>query len=149
MANKQFEYEWVGMKELKAALARNPSKVLGEARTFLTRGLAAYKQGIIRAPWRIGGNGGGAPVSNDPRYPRKYQRQRSGNLRDTHVTEINGLEGRIGPNQSAAPYARMVHGGTRRMQSRPWLDFVKQNKDGEIANLYRQMLKNVVGDLAR
>jgi hypothetical protein len=88
-------------------------------------------------------------VSNDPRYKRKYQKQRSGNLRDTHVTEINGLEGRIGPNQSAAPYARMVHGGTRRMQARPWLDYVKQNKDGEIANLYRQMLRGIVSDLAK
>ena len=141
--------QWVGLKELRAAIARNPQKVLDEARYFLTRGLASYKSGIINDPWRIGGKGGGVPVSNDPRYPRKFQRQRSGNLRDTHITEINGLEGRIGPNLQLAPYAKYVHHGTRRMQGRPWLDYVKQNKEGEIEKLYRGMLNNIVGDLAR
>ena len=149
MAKQDFSYEWVGLRELKAAMARNPQHVLDEARLFLTRGLAAYKQGIIRAPWRIGGGGGGSPVSNDPRYPRKYQRQRSGNLRDSHVTTISSLEGMIGPNQSTAPYARFVHHGTRRMQGRPWLEYIKQSKDSTITSLYRQMLKNVVTDLSK
>ena len=143
------EIQWVGLKELRAARARNPQKVLDEARLFLTRGLAVYKAGIIRDPWRVGGRGGGSPVSNDPRYPRKFQRQRSGNLRDTHVTEINGLEGRIGPNLALAPYAKYVHHGTRRIQGRPWLDYVKQTKEGEIEKLYRGMLSNIVGDLAK
>lgn len=143
------EAKWVGLKELQAAIKRNPQKVLDEARNFLSRGLAAYKQGIIRDPWRIGGRGGGAPVSNDPRYPRKYQRQRSGNLRDSHVTQISGLQGVIGPNQSVAPYAQYVHGGTRRMQGRPWLDYVKTTQDGAIQNLYNRMLENIVKDLAK
>ena len=140
---------WIGLKELRAALARNPQKVLDEARLFLTRGLSVYKQGIIRDPWRVGGLGGGSPVSNDPRYPRKFQKQRSGNLRDTHYTEINGLEGRIGPNLQLAPYAKYVHHGTRRMRGRPWLTFVQENKKTEIERLYRNMLQSIVSDLAK
>lgn len=143
------EFKWIGLKELQAAIARNPQTVLDQARLFLTRGLAVYKAGIIRDPWRIGGRGGGAPVSNDPRYPRKYQRQRSGNLRDSHITNINGLQGTIGPNMSAAPYAGYVHGGTRRMQGRPWLDYVKESQDTNIQDLYRKMLGNIVSDLAK
>ena len=143
------EFRWIGLKELKAAIARNPQKVLDEARRFLTYGLAAYKAGIIRDPWRVGGLGGGTPVSNDPRYPRSYQRQRSGNLRDSHMTVVNGLQGIIGPNLSIAPYAGYVHQGTRRMAGRPWLEFVKNTKDREIESLYRGMLQNIVGDLAR
>lgn len=145
----QSEFKWIGLKELQAAIARNPQTVLDQARMFLTRGLAQYKQGIIRDPWRIGGRGGGVPVSNDPRYARKYQRQRSGNLRDSHITVINGLQGTIGPNTSAAPYAIYVHGGTRRMQGRPWLDYVKATQDGAIQDLYRKMLANIVSDLAK
>ena len=65
----------IGMKELKDAIKRNPAKVKEEARRFLTRGLAAYRRGIINDPWRVGGRGGGAPVSNDPRY--RTQRNRA------------------------------------------------------------------------
>lgn len=139
----------VGMKELRDAVARSPQKVLDEGRLFLTRGLSVYKRGIINNPWRIGGIGGGAPVSNDPRYPRKYQKQRSGNLRDSHMTVINGLQGIIGPNIQVAPYAKYVHHGTKRMQGRPWLEYVKVNRDNEIEDLYRAMLRNIVGDLAK
>lgn len=143
------EAAWIGLKELRAAINRNPQKVLDEARLFLARGLAVYKAGIIRDPWRIGAHGGGAPVSNDPRYRRRYQRQRSGNLRDSHVTQIDGLVGTIGPSQALAPYGIFVHKGTRRMQGRPWLDYVKQTQDGAIESLYRRMLQNIVQDLAR
>ncbi|HBT75034.1 TPA: hypothetical protein DEB29_03480 [Candidatus Wolfebacteria bacterium] len=141
--------EWKGLRELNAAIKRNPQVVLDEGRLFLTRGLALYKSGIVNAPWRIGGRGGGAPVSNDPRYKRKAQRQRSGNLRDTHITEIDGLVGRIGPNMVTAPYAKYVHDGTRRMQGRPWLDFVKYQKEGAIEALYLKMLDNITADMAK
>lgn len=143
------EFEIIGIKELREAIKRNPQKVLDEARSFLTKGLSEYKKGIIREPWRVGGFVGGSPVSNDPRYKRKYQKQRSGNLRDTHMTQINGLEGVIGPNLEAAPYARYVHEGTKRMKARPWLDYVRENKQGDIERLYRTMLANIVGDLAK
>jgi len=142
------DIHWIGLKELRAAIARNPQRVIDEARRFLTRGLAVYKAGIIRDPWRIGGKGGGSPVSNDPRYPRRFQKIRSGNLRDSHITSISGLTGTIGPNTSVAPYAKYVHHGTKRMQGRPWLEYVKDTKMGEIENLYRGMLKEIVKDLA-
>lgn len=74
------ELEWIGLKELQMAINRNPQKVLDEARLFLTRGLALYKQGIIRDPWRVNSGGGGVPVSNDTRYPRRYQKTRSGKV---------------------------------------------------------------------
>ncbi len=143
------ELEWIGLKELQMAINRNPQKVLDEARLFLTRGLALYKQGIIRDPWRVNSGGGGAPVSNDTRYPRRYQKTRSGNLRDSHTTNINSLVGTIGPDMAVAPYAKYVHNGTRRMSKRPWLDYVKKTKEGGIEDLYRKMLINITKDLAK
>lgn len=137
------------MKELQAAVERSPNMVRDEAHRFITRGLSAYKQGIIRNPWRIGGSGGGAPVSNDPRYPRKFQRQRSGALRDSHETKIRGLQGLIGPNTSVAPYAAFVHEGTSIMEPRPWLDYVKRTKAGEIRRLQGEFLQNIVRDLSK
>ena len=140
----------LGLRELQAAVKRNPQTVLEEGEKFLIRGLAVYKRGIINDPWRVGGDGGGAPVSNDPRYKRKDQEQRSGNLRDTHLTKIDGLKGIIGPNQRLAPYAEYVHDGTPggQMAGRPWLEYVKSNKDDDIEDLYLDMLNNIVSDLA-
>jgi len=147
------EIKIIGIKSLKEAIKRNPARVKTRARTFLQRGLAVYRRGIINDPWRVGGRGGGAPVSNDPRYRtssnKGSQRARSGNLRDTHRTQINGLIGFIGPSTQAAPYAKMVHDGTRRMKARPWLNHTKKTKAGEIGKLYRDMLKEIVRDLAK
>ena len=126
----------IGMKELQAAVKRNPKKVLGEAKRFITRGLAAYHRGIIRNPWRVGSMGGGAPVD-------------TGNLRDTHMSLVRGLVGIVGPNTKMAKYARSVHQGKGRMKARPWLDYVKKNKDKEIQGLYGKMLTNITKDLAR
>lgn len=146
-----FDIKFIGAKELRAAINRNPQMVLAETKNFLVRGLAIYKAGIIRSPWRVGGTGGGAPVSNDPRYPRPSQKQRSGNLRDTHVTQISGLMGWIGPNTQAAPYAHFVHEGTPggQMKRRPWLDYVKTAGESEIQRLYRILLQNITRDLAK
>lgn len=131
------DFEIIGLKELRAAVSRNPRRVLDESRNFLQRGLAKYKSGINNNPWRLGSSGGGAPVA-------------SGNLRDTHRTRIGGLEGEIYPT---APYASYVHGikgwpRKRSYQLRPWLDYVKKNQDGAIQTLYRQLLGNIVKDLA-
>lgn len=135
------EIEIIGLKELQNAVNRNPRKVLSEARSFLTRGLAAYKRGIIRSPWRMGGGGGGAPVAS----------VNGGNLRDTHQTQVTNLEGRIFPTASYAPYVHGIAGWPRKRtyQLRPWLDYVKQDKDSEITTLYRQMLQSIVSDLAK
>lgn len=126
----------IGLKELKRAIDRNPQKVLSETKDFLSRGLAVYKRGIFQSPWRIGGSGGGVPV-------------KSGHLKDSHITQISGLEGRIGPDINRASYAPYVHFGTRKMQSRPWLDYVKNTKDGEIKILYQRLLQSIVSDLAK
>ena len=128
--------EIIGMKELQAAVRRNPKKVLSEARGFINKGLAAYHRGIIRNPWRVGSSGGGAPVD-------------TGNLRDTHLTVVRGLIGIIGPNTKVAKYARSVHQGKGRMKARPWLDYVKKNKEREIERLYGKMGTNIVRDLAK
>lgn len=139
MANNNVQ--WIGLKELRAAIKRNPQRVLDEARLFFTRGLASYRQGVLNSPWRMGSSGGGAPVA-------------TGNLRDTHKTQINKLEASIGPNLTAAPYAPYVHGikgypRKRAYQLRPWLDYVKKNREGDIKRLYGEMLKNITADLAK
>lgn len=118
---------------LREAVRRNPQMVLSETKKFLTRGIAAYNRIIIRNPWRIGSNVGGAPVD-------------TGNLRDTHRREIATWEARIKPT---ARYSESVHEGTSKLVSRPWLDFAKQEADGEIRQLETDLLNNVVADLAR
>jgi hypothetical protein len=143
------EFKWIGMGELQLAIKRNPQTVIDATRTFLTRGLAIYKKGIITKPWRMDGNGGGAPVSNT--VNRSNTKQRSGNLRDTHQTDISGFVGRIYPT---APYAAYVHGiegmpRTRSYKLRPWLNHVKTESQSKIEALYRQLLANISKDLAR
>lgn len=127
--------EWVGLDELKAAIRRAPQTAAEEAKKFLVRGIAVYKKGILNNPWRISTSGGGAPVD-------------TGHLRDTHITSIGSYQAFIGPSLQAAPYAKYVHEGTRKMKGRPWLEYVKQDKDSEIEQLYKQMLTNIVKDLA-
>ena len=139
------DIKFIGIDSLKRAIDRNPRKALNETRLFLIQGMKKYREGVIRNPWRVGGTGGGAPVSNDPRYPRKYQRGKSGNLRDSHKTIISTLQGSIGPDTK---YAKYVSYGTRYMQPRPWLDYVKKNQDGAIQILYRTLLQNIVSDLS-
>lgn len=145
------ETEFIGLKELIAAIRRNPQKVLDSGRTFLSKGITTYKRAIIRNPWRMGGSGGGAPVSNDPRYSRRHQLQRSGNLRDTHQTEINGLQAKIYPTAKYAPYVHGIEGWPRKRsyQLRPWLDYAKKTQAGVIQELYRVMLREITEDLAK
>jgi hypothetical protein len=125
MAN--FNIEVFGVKEFQAALSRNPAVVEKEVSSFLVRSIALYNQGIIRDPWRIGMSGGGSPV-------------KTGNLRDTHKRQIEKWEARIYPT---AKYAEIVH------ESRPWLDFVKNDKDKEVEKLQSDMLNNIIKDLSK
>lgn len=118
---------------LRQAIANNPKSVLSATRTFLSRGMAKYKEGIIRSPWRIGGIGGGAPVD-------------TGSLRDTHRTEFSSFEARIFPS---ARYALFVHEGTKYLPARPWLDFVKQQKESQIHQLESQLLDSIVKDFTK
>lgn len=149
----EFSLDSKSVAALKAAIARRPRTVRTEVGKFLVQGMAVYNRGIIRQPWRMGGAGGGVPVSNDPRYKRPYQRQKSGNLRDTHKRTIEAFEARIGPDTSRAPYAAFVHGlegypRKRSYQLRPWLDFVFKKSENEIKGLESKLLDTLVNDLA-
>ena len=130
----------IGEKEMRRAISRNPAKVRKEVSRFLTRGIAVYNKYILRQPWSVGSNGGGAPVS-------------TGNLRDTHQKQIKPFEARIYPT---AQYAKYVHGrgegetnSRNGVRSRPWLNYAMEKGDREIVKLQRLLLKNIVKDLAR
>jgi phage gpG-like protein len=134
-----FDISTKGLKELQAAVRRNPQKVITEVGKFLVRGIAVYNRRIIRSPWKIGGNGGGAPTS-------------TGNLRDTHVKEIRPWDALIAPT---APYAAYVHGlngqqvNSRGVQLRPWLDYAYQDGEKEIAKLQEDLITEIVSDLEK
>lgn len=128
-----------GFTELQRAIKRNPQKVRDETGKFLVRAMAAYNQGILRSPWRMGNRtGGGAPVA-------------TGNLRDTHQREIRPFEARIYPT---APYAAYVHGvggkkvNSRGVMLRPWLNYVFKTKDSEVQRHADAFLQAVTRDLA-
>lgn len=123
----EMEFNLSGAEEFKEAIRRNPQKIIDLVGRFITRGLAEYKRVIIRNPWRIGMTGGGAPVA-------------TGNLRDTHITETSPFEGRIYPS---APYSQSVH------NRRPWLDYAKETASPQIEGLERELLKDLVADLAQ
>ena len=123
----------IGANEFKRALDRNPKKIVEEIGKLIIRGLAAYKSGILNSPWRVGMTGGGSPVF-------------SGNLRDTHETRVSSLEGAIFPT---ANYSNYIHDGTKRSKGRPWLDYVKKDKDSAIRKLESDLLDNVIKDLAK
>lgn len=129
------------MRELRLAVARNPQQTLTFSKRFLQRGLAEYKKSINNTPWRMGMAGGGVPVA------RTY----GGNLRDTHVTRINGLTGSIQPTAAYAPYVHGIKGWPRKRsyQLRPWLDHAKKQKQPQIEKLYRELLADIAGDLAK
>lgn len=126
MAKDTF-FELSGADEFREAIRRNPKKILELVGRFLTRGLAEYKRVIIRNPWRVGMAGGGAPVQ-------------TGNLRDTHITEVSPFEGRIYPS---APYSEAVH------KKRPWLDYAEAQARPNIDKLEAELLQDIVADLAK
>lgn len=126
MAKETF-FELKGADEFKEAIRRNPQKILDLVGRFITRGLAEYKKIIIRSPWRIGMSGGGAPVM-------------TGNLRDTHITEVSPFAGRIYPS---APYSQAVH------KKRPWLDYAKDTASPNVEKLEAELLQDIVADLAK
>lgn len=132
------DIEFVGLKELRKAVKRNPTAVNKAGKRFLQRGLARYKKTIISRPWRLGAAGGGAPVN-------------TGNLRDTHRTTINGLVGTIKPTAKYAPYVHGIKGfpRTRTYQLRPWLDYAKEVNTNKIIALEKELLKEITQDLAK
>ena len=131
-----FKITTKGLEEVKRAIRRNPMRARQEINNFLVRGMAKYKSQINRHPWRVGqsGKGKGAPVDTS-------------NLRQLHQTIFEKYRARIFP--ANVKYARWVHDGTKIMRERPWLDQAKEDQDREIERLANDMLKNIVGDLAK
>jgi len=131
--------ETKGFKEFKRAIKKNPDLVQKETSQFLVRGIALYNKSIIRQPWRMGQQGGGAPVD-------------TGNLRDTHRREIRKLSARIFPT---SPYSGFVHGlngrkrNVRGVQLRPWLDYARKKNARGINQLSNVLLTNITKDLAK
>jgi len=121
-----------GIKELKMAIRRNPEQVAKYSKEYIRKGLAAYMRTIRGTPWRVGANGGGAPVL-------------TGNLRDSHLPPIYGtFEGEIRANNTGnADYATAVHKG------RPWLDYAKEKNQSAIEKLQDNLLKDIVNDLSK
>lgn len=126
----------ITISQLKTAIARSPLKVKSEANIFLQRGLSEYKRIAVQsAPWRVGGSGGGVPRS-------------TGNLREQHYTKINGFEGRFGVSDKAVRYAGFVHGGTKRMKARPWLEYARTKADGAVKKHYQVFMDNILKFIA-
>lgn len=136
-----FQYDPKQLAALHAAIQRNPKRVLSETGDFLVRGIREYNKYIIRAPWRMGGSGGGAPVAA----------VQGGNLRDTHAREIRPWDAKIYPTAKYAPYVHGISGypRKRRYQLRPWLDYAKQSADGAVNALSETLLLNITKDLAK
>ncbi|MCK4826779.1 hypothetical protein KA005_64185 [bacterium] len=126
----------IGFKELQTAIKRNPQVVANESKKFFVRALSKYRKGIQSRPWQVGSGGGGSPVATR-------------NLVDTHVTKIGKFRATIGPHPQLAKYAKYVHEGTRKMEARPWLDYVKEQNEGRVESLYKELLKNITADLAK
>jgi hypothetical protein len=132
----EFSITIEGMRQLEAAIRRNPAKIREEVGKLLVRGIAEYKKVMFRSPWKVGGYGGGVPVDTTA-------------MRQQHQTRFERFRASIGPNLRATPYALFVHEGTHKMQGRPWLDYAKKKADRNIRKLSQDFLDNVVKDLAR
>lgn len=131
------DYQIKGLREFEAAIRRNPRFTIDRANVFLVRSLAEYRRVINRNPWRKGGSGGGAPVN-------------TGNLRDTHQTEVSPLSGRIYPT---APYAKYIHGiegfpRKRSYQLRPWLTYAATTARPNVEQHEKELLNDIVRGLA-
>lgn len=120
----QYTIDTSDFERFEKILEESPKKVLDLIKDFLQRGIAVYKRGVINNPWRIGMQGGGAPVA-------------TGNLRDTHGTMFNQLDAAIFPSLDDAPYAPYVH------KERPWLDFVQESNEKEIQKLEKDLIDNI------
>lgn len=127
----------IGLKELRAAVMRNPQRVKFYTDEFLVQGMAVYRRIIQNNPWRLNQSGGGVPVDTK-------------NLKQSHAVRIGNMTATIGPGVNyPVKYSYYVHEGTRRMKARPWLDYAKEKGHPEIVRLSRELLKNIVHDLAK
>ena len=124
-----------GLAKLKAAIARNPQKIKSEVKNFLQRGMAIVKSIVRNDPWRVGMDGGGAPAA-------------TGKMRDTHQTVLEDFKAAFKPDLGAAPYAGYVHGGTSKMEKRPWLEYAERAGRPEINTKAKEMMTAIADNLA-
>ena len=126
----------ITISQLKRALALSPIEVQAQAKLFLQRGLSEYKRIAVQSPpWRVGESGGGVPSD-------------TGNLRERHYTKVQGLEGRFGVSARDVKYAGYVHGGTKVMEARPWLEYARTRADGAVRKHYRVFMDNIIKFIA-
>lgn len=138
--------ELKGEKELLAAISRNPQVVISETAIFFQRAMAVYRSAIFNNPWRVGGSGGGVPVSD---WMAK-RRGSAGNLRQSHVVEYQQFQASIGPGRAyPVGYAGYVHEGTKKMAKRPWLDNAKRTGESAVRGHWQTLLQNITADLAK
>jgi hypothetical protein len=125
-----------GLEELQKAVKKFPEKTKELAGKFIVRGLAEYKRTIINNPWRMGMSGGGAPSA-------------SGNLAQTHKTQVSPWEGSIFPTAPYAPYVHGIEGFPRKRSYalRPWLDYSVQQNEDKINELQQKLLEDIVAAL--
>lgn len=130
-------FEKSSLESFERALRKAPEIVEFNGKRFLTLAKAELLQTIMNDPWEIGDKGGGVPVD-------------SGHLRDTHRSVIHNMQLTILPlpNTSEPNYADWVHGGTRKLEERPWLDYaMKANRD-RINKHSESMLEDITQQLA-
>lgn len=134
----KYEFDPKEIAGLRSAIQRAPIKVKEYVGRFLTQGMAEYNKIIIRNPWRMGQSGGGAPTD-------------TGNLRDTHHRKVSAWEAMIYPTAPYAPYVHGLKGFARKRsyQLRPWLDYAQTQADGVIKEKERELLTNIVTNLAQ
>lgn len=127
----QFDYTIKGAESLQRAIERSPGKVKEELGKFFVRGVAEYRKTVERSPWRVGSDSGGVPVM-------------TGHLKDSHGSNIKAFEASYGPEKRySVNYSKHVH------KKRPWLDHAYNENKTRIESLARDMLKIIVGDLAK
>jgi len=126
----------ITVAQLSLALKTAPQEIKNEAQIFLMRGLSEYKRVAVQtSPWKVGQSGGGIPIA-------------SGNLREKHYTKISTFEGRFGVSPTSVRYAGYVHGGTRKMKARPWLDYANNKSRAKVEKHYKVFMDKLLSHIA-
>ncbi|MHA1853383.1 MAG: hypothetical protein ACTSUF_07710 [Candidatus Heimdallarchaeaceae archaeon] len=126
----------ITVAQLTRAFNLAPRTVEIEGMKFLVRGMSEYKRVAIQgSSWKIGQSGGAIPRDK-------------GNLRERHRTRYRGLEGRFGVSDSDVKYAKYVHGGTRKMEARPWLNYAMKRGDNAVRKHYSVFMDEVLKIIA-
>jgi hypothetical protein len=132
-------------EKLEQAIKRNPQVIKTNALVYMRDSINALWQSINNTPkWTVGGSGGGVPVAQ----------KNGGNLRRSHGKEIGVFESKIfvdknKTNTGKWNYAELVHGGTGKMEARPWLRYAEGHASGRIKTYQQRLLKEVVDDLGK